>query len=585
MLFGTSCADSLLDREPLDKISETAVFSSASLVDANLLDLYADTQFRMPFDYGAGYLSVIIPYMGGELVSRGGWFGAENWVNQTAAVTESTTGVLSYWAYKHVRNINEFILKLEEATDVEDLDDNEKQIKLAEARFLRAYTYFEMVKRYGGVPLITKPQSQDLPEDELFVARDSEKEIYDFIASEMDELVDILPAPSSTETGRIHKYVALSLKSRAMLYAASIAEYGTQQLDGLLGFPSAEAQAYWQKSYDASKKIVNDQVYSLYNGDADKAKNFQKIFLDEGNSETIFAKIFNGKDVVGHSFDYYHWPGCDSRVGWGSEGMPYLESAMAFDYTDGRKGTEDLAVFNSDELINFNELYQDKDPRFHACINYPGGTFSGCKIYAHSGTYFNGETITSVTKIGDYDGEAWYGKSGWSRFQDKTGFGLKKFLDEDNGIQVKAGESDTDWLVYRYAETLLNLAEAAFELNKLDEAKDCINQLRLRAGMPEVTGTITMDEIRHERFVELMFEDQHYWDLVRWRTAVEELSFERSGIKLYFDWDTKKYDVMVKENAENRLRTFEEKHYYLPISLTRISNNSNLAPENPGYSD
>lgn len=576
-----SCDMSLLDREPLDKISENAVYSSGPLVDATLADLYARTQFRMPFDYGGGLLGVVIPFIGGEISFRGSWYGAVGWVNHSAVLTESNTQYLNYWAYGLVRSTNEFIGKLSEIEGVEGMGDDLRNVRIAEARFLRAFTYFEMVKRYGGVPLITEAQDIDLPEEKLFVSRNSEKEVYDFIADECDMISEILPNAEQAEAGRVHKYAALALKSRAMLYAASIAKYGKQQLDGLLGFPASEAKSYWQKAYDAAK-AVQAGGYALYNEEEDKAKNYQMIFLDEGNCETIFSKVYNGKDVVGHSYSLFHWPGCDTRVSWGSEGLANLETVELYDYVDGRSGKDDRAIFKSDQLIDFVEHYKDKDPRFHASINYPGATFSGVKIYSHSGTYVDGVLDNSLTQVGEIDGEPWFAKSQWSRFQDVTGFGLKKFLDEPNGIQVKGGESDEDWIVFRYAETLLNLAEAAYELDKPGEALGYINEIRERAGM-FLYKSIDMDKIRHERAVELFLEDQKFWDLKRWRTAETELSHQYGGIRTYFDWDAKKYRVEVNENADHRLRTFEEKHYYQPISISRISNNPNLAPENPGY--
>lgn len=582
LMIGSACQDFLLDREPLDKIAESAVFGSAPLIEANLTKLYDDTQFKFT---SGGYIYIYIRewLLGGEVRDRGNWYGQANWVDHSL-MDDTRDGIVAYWAYSHIRNINEFIEKLSAAENIDGMDDDLKMKRLAEARFLRAFTYFELVKRYGGVPLIT--EAQEIPESggddsHLYVSRNSEKEVYDFVASECDEIAAILGGPAEMGQGRAHKYAVWAFKSKAMLYAGSIAKYGKQQLDGLLGFPASEANAYYEMAYDATLKVA-EGGYTLYNKEEDKALNYQMLFLDEDNEEVIFSVKYNGLDKKGHSFSAYAWPGGDSRVTWGAEAMPYLEVALMYDYIDGHKGTDDRAVLESDELIDFNELWKDKDPRFHASVLYPGALFAGYPVYAHDGTYVNGEYNAEQTLVGEYNGFDWYAKSSWSRFHNRTGFTIKKFLNEPRGIQVRAGESEVDWIVFRYGEVLLNLAEAALELNRPGEALDAFNQIRERAGMPSLAA-VTLEDIIHERDVELMFEGHKYWDYRRWRIAEERLSEPRGAMKVDFDWDAKKYHVNVVNSIDRRERSFSEQHYYMPITIGRTSNNPNLAPENPGY--
>ena len=581
VFIGNSCQDSILDREPLDKIAESAVFTSAPLVNANLNSLYANTYFKY---HGGGYVYEFMREMllGGEARDRGDWYGQANYVDHQL-MTSSDDGIVSLWQYSHIRNINEFIEKLSASENVSGMDDDLKAIRIAEARFLRAFTYFEMVKRYGGVPLIT--EAQDIPESEtdstLYVSRNSEQEIYDFIDAETEAMIQILPDASTMGNGRVNKYAVYAFRSRAMLYAGSLAKYGEVQLNGLLGIPSAEAQSYYQKSYDASKEIANGG-YALYNAESDKATNYQMLFLDEDNVEVIFAEKFNGLDKKGHNFSKFAWPGTETRVTWGAEVMVYLEVALDYDYIDGRSGQDDRSLLESDQLVDFDELWKDKDPRFHASVIYPGAMFAGYPIYCHDGTYVDGVLNTQQELVGEYNGFEWFAKSPWSRFQDRTCLTIKKFLNEPLGTQVKDNEDDVDKIIYRYGEVLLNQAEAAYELNKPGEALAAINQIRERAGMPALE-TVTFDDIVHERDVELMFEDHKYWDYRRWRIAEEKLSEKRGGMKVYFDWDTKKYEVNVVDDSDRRIRYFGSQHYYMPIKISRISNNPNLAPENPGY--
>lgn len=558
-----ACED-IFDRQPLDKISSSAVWNDEQLIEANLADLYALT----PFFYAENSLLCTQPSL----------MGAEAYVHDAASswiqgIFDETGGVWEFWAYSQIRNINTFIENVEKAS----IDENMRETRLAEARFLRAFNYFEMVKRYGGVPIITIPQPLNTPDEELYVSRNSEKEVYDFIAGECDEIASILPEVAD-EYGRATKYAALALKSRAMLYAGSIASFGTQQLNGLLGFPASEASSYWQKAYDAAKLIVSSGQFTLYNGKVDKAENYQYIFLDERNSETVFSKVFNGKDQVGHSFDYYNFPPGFEKY-WGGSTAAYLETVEAYGYKNGSSGKLNYDSIQSN-LISFDGLFKDKDPRFFASVLYPGANFQDGKIYCHGGTYYNGTLVTANTLIGEYQGYPWYAIGPSKNRLYGFGFPILKFVNK-NKEQDLQGESETDYIVFRYGEILLNIAEAAFELGKTQEALGYINELRERAGISPLTA-INRDKIRHERKVELMFEGHHFWDLRRWRIAVDELSKEMHCLKTNFDWDTKMYEVKI-EKADVVSRDFNERHYYFPITVSRISNNPNLAPENPGY--
>ena len=559
-----SC-EGIFDREPLDKISSSAVWDDEQLIDANLADLYAQT----PFFYGeTSIVSTQPSFMGGEAIVHNA---QSSWIE---GKLDETGGVWEFWAYDIIRSINDFIINVESAP----IDNSIREVRLAEARFLRAFNYFEMVKRYGGIPIITIPQPLDAPDEELFVSRNSEKEVYDFIADECNKIATILPEVAE-DYGRVTKYAALALKSRSMLYAASIATFATPQLDGLLGFPASDAQIYWQKAYDASKQIINSNLFDLYDEEADKAVNYQNIFLNERNIETIFSKVFNGKDQVGHSFDYYNFPGGFEKH-WGSATAAYLETVESYEYIDGSEGKLDYEALEINLHSFDDELFKDKDPRFFASILYPGAEFQDDRVHCHGGTYVDGELINTTTIIGEYNGLPWPAFGPYPHREAGGGFPIRKFINEQEE-QALNKESHTDYIVFRYAEILLNIAEAAFELGKTQEALGYINEIRERAGIAPLTS-IDRNKIRHERKIELMFEGHRFWDVRRWRVAVDELSKEMHSLLTNFDWDSKLYEIKIKK-ADEVIRDFEEKHYYFPITVGRISNNPNLAPENPGY--
>jgi len=155
-------------------------------------------------------------------------------------------------------------------------------------------------------------------------------------------------------------------------------------------------------------------------------------------------------------------------------------------------------------------------------------------------------------------------------------------MDEAIAIVPNIGTSRTDWIVFRYAEILLNLAEAAFELGYTAEALDAINQIRDRAGIAQLTS-IDLDKIRHERKIELAFEGNRYWDVRRWRTAEIDLSKSFSMLRFIIDYTTRKFKLEILPNWDGLpVPLFYPRHYYMPITLARTNNNTNLL-ENPDY--
>jgi starch-binding outer membrane protein, SusD/RagB family len=564
-----SCDSSFfdLDKEPLNLISDAFVFTDEALVDANLAQIYHLTLFN----YIGGNEPVndfLESGMGAEGRGFALWQSA-SWIPLEIMDEGGAPNLIDYWPYNNIRNANEFIIGVQNG----DFSQGFKDQRIAEARYLRAHMYFQMVKRYGGVPIITEPQPIDAPESVLFVSRNSEQQVYDFIASEMDAIALILP--EVTETGRVCKYTALALKSRAMLYAASVAEFGSVQLDGLLGIPAGQASNYWQSSYDASMEIITSNKYSLYNNfPDDPAWNFQDLFVEEGNNpERIFVEIYDYTVAKGHSWNLGATPN-EFALEWGSNYCPFLHIIDEFQYADGSPGKIDRGLINSGHLFHIDEIFRNRDPRFLATFFFPESEFRGGVARFHRATIVDGVEYTSGT-IGD----------GWPAAAPRrnwinTGFLVRKRIDEGE-TGTGRGTSNTDYMVFRYGEILLNVAEAAFYLDRTEEALDNINLIRDRAGMPSLTS-VTEADIRQERRVELAYEDHRYWDLRRWRVAHEELNGLRTqGLQYFYHYNEDKYELRLI-NAEGTARVFQERHYYFPLGVNRIAENPNMV-ENPGY--
>jgi hypothetical protein len=541
------------------------------LINSYLADLYYRTDFiELRGNENEQTSLAMIASTGGE----GRSFGAhhQSYIASTSVITSAgVPDELDYWKYYIVRDCNYFIEKLQESP----LDQEIVTQRIAEVRFLRAYIHFQMVIRYGGVPIITEPQSIDDPEELIYVPRNSEKEVYDFIIQETTELAQILPSEYAAEDkGRPSKWAAYALQSRAALYAASVAKYGQVQLNGLLGFPASDVEGYAQISYDASKAIINNGIHSLYEVETEPDRNFQNLFLDESdaNSEVIMSEVYDYSKNRAHAFTLRSMTH-DHNGTWAS--MLYIYDFIErFEFADGTPGTSISRTELTTEEWSSDELFGSRDPRFKASVFYPEAPWQGGKAYFHSRTIRDGETYTGGTA-----------EDGWpykaiQRNTVRTGLMVRKRCNE-NLMTEPVINDDTDYIIFRLGEIYLNLAEAAYYLGYTPEALTVLNRLRERAEMPPKTE-ITEEIIQNERLVELTWENHSYWDLRRWRIAKDVLDGVRlKGLQYTYNYNTKKYQIALI-NAEGVARTFMDRNYYLPLGVNRVAENPNFV-ENPGY--
>lgn len=570
LLVICSCED-VLDRQPLDKISDTDVWQKQSLLEGYVIDLYArfpSSAFKDFYLYSdEGTLSS----GNSNAVTNGTW-------SKGDIVTE-----LEYWDYEYIRDCNIFLEKIGQTPVSEDV---KKRLE-GEVKVMRAYAYFELAKRYGGVPLITTvidPYAK-MP-DELKV-RKKEVEIYDFIDSELAAAIQLLaPNTARKPTARLNKWSALGLKARVNLWAASIAKFGSVQINGIVGVPADKANTYYQKASEAATEVLNSGGYSLYKGKTDKAINYQYIFLEEGNSEILFAKEYNGIEVK-HDWDHWKAP---SRFasGQGSRCDPTLDFILRYENADG--STEDYnQYFNQNYLYaNGMEIFKKKDPRLFATVLFQGSFFVNDQIQTYEG--IDTAKIPNPAKIVNnpnlsIDGVKQVGVD--SRLvigDDKTtnsGFLTRKWCDEPK-LPIPASTSQVDWPIVRLAELYLTKAEADFQLGNKTSAATSINATRQRAGISTLDeNTISMQKIQNEWAVEFAFENKRFWDLRRWRIADQVLNNQFKGLRIIWHKYSNKY-YFLPLMAEPFNRVFRQEHYYHPISNSRLNNNP-LLVQNPLY--
>lgn len=430
-LMGLSGCNAFLELEPLDKVSPDQLLETEGGVKALLANIY--TMIPMEdFNYrpNAGF-------------NQRGYDGVNETTNLaflTDEATRSDGGVgigyegFNYWPYGDIRQVNIFMQNVEKAKEAGTISVADADRMTGEAHFARAYMYYGLVKRYGGVPLIDKVQDDDYADGgpgAVAVPRSTELDTWKFVLNECTLAAATLPdATSGSDLYRVTKWAAYALKSRVALHAASVAKYWnlaplageavTQKLVG--GMTSADADAFYKECIEASKSLIENSGKSLYKPAPatvkEAASNFQALFLNDQNEEVIFSKAYlNGTTNTnqGHSYAQFNiLPQVNPGALKYGRFNPMLEIVDLFeDYTDdgtGKSakivtrtdGNEDAYIANfhnmnnasvvntlmSVPFVKYNDLYEpfaNKDARLLASVVVPGSSYAGTEIIIQGG--------------------------------------------------------------------------------------------------------------------------------------------------------------------------------------------------------
>ncbi len=550
-VVASSCDDGL-DLLPKDKITADELFGDPAGTKLYLADLYD----RLPIED-----LTYFPRQGFNYNNGGPNNGGQTSAMLTMIAEHSEANVilsenrLEWWedAFVLIRDVNLFI----DIIPTLSITDDEKAAYMGEASFIRGFAYFGLVKRYGGVPIITEPQEFNGDPEFLKVPRSTEKETWDFVLSECDVAANAL---GDTNGRRASKWAALALKSRAALFAASLAKYGGS-VDftgeavtlGLIGLPENTAADYYQICIDASNNIMTNSPYSLYKpnpGSVDEAaENFRSMFVNP-NIAPEEAILIKGRTIpgtnYGNNYDIWFNP-AQKRNGWPHPGRyaPTLEFVDMFE-TYSNPGEDAPIVTTTDgDIENYDgfdptrdylhyanpvDLFTDKDARLKATVVLPMSEWKGdIMIYQAGFIRPDGEPkIETNTRVrvngvfyftyGTQDPDQHSGFNPHGGNMSKTGFGFKKFISTEDVIPGW-NTSFTDFAEFRYAEILLNYAEAVVEsgLGDPTKAATALNATRKRA-FHQTDIPLTIENVLRERTVELAFENKHIWDLIRRRT-------------------------------------------------------------------
>jgi hypothetical protein len=602
--FTISCNDDFVDTKPLDQLSENVVWGDASLAEAFVSELYGglgqggfDEQMLASLTDEAIFThpgrNITTHTEGRVNPADPGWInGTLSWVNM----------------YSRIRACNLALKNLEKPQFVNtgNIVDRLK----GETKFMRAYYYHQLVRYYGGVPIVDK--SFSLNDTDFLSARNTFEECLNFIVKDLDEAATLLDG-KSLQKGRATKASSLALKSRMLVYAASdlydvptakakskaMAAYGKPEF---MGFVSGNRTERWQKAKAAAKAVLDLPGFGFQLGltapvTADQAAiNYQNQSLarNGGQNEIILGRYFiQSKNENGGRVGLFNGP--NGYNNWAGN-TPIQELVDDYEMMDGSK-------FDWNKAEHAKAPYDNRDPRLRSTILYEGSPWKPRSASAapldpsnqiQTGEY---EVVSGGAKKTHFgldtrksSIEDWNGSY--------TGYYMRKFTDPNPGLVDQNSWQQVPWPFLRYTEAVFNYVEACIELGEDVEARRWLNQIRFRAGMPAITetGDALRQRYRNERRVEMVFEEQRYHDARRWMIAPTTLGRKASIINVKgtlkagktvstYKYDPTSYDytyTVGKIDPGKENRNWDDKIYFLPIHRDEMNRNNKLV-QNPGY--
>lgn len=609
----SSCSRDFLNTQPLGQISSATAWTDGALSEAFVTDIYNGLQNGGFYEQELASLSdeavFVHPGRGINTINEGtlspsnlGW----------------TDGTYEWGSmYSRIRGTNVALENLKTATFTDTVLNNRLQ---GEAHFLRAYYYHQLVRYYGGVPLIM--HSYGLNQD-YTAARNSFDDCVKAIVSDCDSAIGLLTGKTLAK-GRATAVSAMALKSRILLYAASdlhdipTAKANSATISGfanpeLLGYTSGDRTARWQAAKDAAWAVMQNGGSGYKLGlsapetPANAQANYTSMAMGGGSNaagvdkaasvELLFERDFSsqlvsggpGTDGTSVGLDngpngYHNWAG----------NVPIQQLVDDYEMMDGSK-------FDWTNATEAAAPYKNRDPRFYATVLYDGaGWKPRAKITSNPdpanqiqvGQYELTSGGASLPGLDTRESPVENWNATWS------GYYMRKFIDPDPNVVDNNTRQYIPWPIFRYTEAVLNYVEASIELGDEADALTWLNKIRFRAGMPAVTATgdALRQEYRNERRVELAFEEHRYHDARRWMIAPttlgRKLTFMNVVGKLNagqtapspYRHDETIYTYNYTPYQDNSLenRTWIDKMYFRPISRDEVNKNSKLI-QNPGY--
>ena len=561
-LFVSACKDKIenfLDKAPGVDIDENLIFSSKAQLETYIAGTYRigiNTIFHGQENLTAARNFTMNVGATDEGENDATFVHTQSWnaglIDALGTGQEDQRFALRWTA---LRNAN---IILERLKDVPNLDDAYRNQVTGEMKFIIALNYFEMLKRYGGVPLVDKRFQLD---QDLKIPRSTYEEIINYIVKNCNEAVTLLPAtyPSGLR-GRIPKTAAQMLKSRALLYAASPLYNRAQPILSMVNPANNKMLCYgnvdnarWQAAADAAKAAIDMASAGGFALITDKGpdKNYKFMWEQNDNTEIILAcKIFGFRSPT--QFPFFGIAPVVITNSWTGISVTH-NFVRKYDKRDGTPQTWDNAGGN-----DLNLKYAQLDFRFAQTV-------------AYNGSYFNKNIPILATFTGGAQNAGCVG-----------GAWMKKFLPDILSSTQSAVPND---MLFRLAEAHLNYAEALNEAQgPIAAAYDAVNIIRNRSGMPNLPAGLSKDQfrerVRREREIELAFEDHRFWDIRRWVIAENDgvMTGDMFGIKINQIGATTEYSYLPYVFEK---RTFLQRMYFNPFTQNEVF--KEYLVQNPGY--
>lgn len=598
-LIVSSC--SYLDVELQNQMTMEEVFTKRSTTENYLAQVYG----YLPYEYDPLWNEGVVVTASDEALFS--WLYGEWNAVRTGSWGVTSDPIYHNWTYNY-KGIQQATIFMENVDKCIEIDEKTRQVMKAEARFIRAYLYFTMFRKYGPVYVWGDKMPDQTIKPEV-VDRHSVEENINFMISEYDKVIEALPLKitDAAWNGRLTKGVAMAAKSRLLLYAARPLFNGCELYKGLKNhydeylFPQSPDANKWELAAKAAKAVIDLDIYSLYEDKKEDEdpfrhaiKSYMGIYFDKWNSEIIWGRwIQDGGFYASRSsppqiVKYGGGGFCPSLklvdtypmaetgrypvIGYTDTGYPiidtksnYVEEGFTNNYT------HPLDTFS---VIKIHNSCVGRDARFYASVLASGmywiNTYKGKKLV----TFYKGGTSS-------YNPSTDCVKSGyvWRRFCDPS-----NNTDDDNWGQYC-------WPYYRLAEVYLNYAEACNEKPERDEAEALkyLNKVRHRSGLndmeaayPEVKGnqSLLRELIRKERMVELAFEGHRYYDVRTWMIAPDESNkpnYTRNVAATNYEESWQRTDQVFPGKL-----VFEPKHYFFPIHQNQLNEMKNIT-QNHGW--
>ena len=597
-----ACNDEVLDTQPLDKVSGDAVWTDAALAESFVTSVYNGLRdgilSQMNFDCQTD----------NALYS----FGKQD-VNE-ANVSPSNVGtipVMTEWPamYSRIRAANIALANL--ATPKFDNSTGVADRMKGEMYFMRAYFHNQLLRYHGGIPIIKTPYGLDAPD--FSITRNTYEECVNAIVSDLDS-ASILLKGKTLAPGRATMGAAMALKARVLLYAASdLHDIPTAKAKSsviaaatnpeLLGYVSGDRTARWQRAKDAAKAVMDLNQYGYKLNltapvtPTEGQQNYVNLYLSRngGEADGIFLKYYvrASLDDWGSWYPRNNMP--NGYHGWTSS-EPTQNLVDGYEMMDGTK-------FSWSNPTQAAAPYENRDPRFYASILYDGAqwkprTPDGAGIDPFGQIQMGEYEVGSAGAPTKYSGldtrnssiENWNGT--W------TGYAIRKFMDPDPALVDQNTRQEVPSIQIRFTEVVFNYAEACMALGQEAEAKEWINKVRFRVGMPAIieTGAALVARYQNERNIEMLFEEQRFYDVRRWMIAPTTLGKQAQIIVVEGKLKPGKTVTTYKYSKENynytykvqdlgtgkENRRWDDKLYFMPINRDEINRNNKLI-QNPGY--